>query len=94
MGLKFRRQHPLGAYIADFYCDAHRLVIELDGGQHAQQIAYDAARAAWMQSQGIHTLRFWNHEVLLQTHAVLEQLRLWLLQHPTLTPAPLPRGEG
>jgi len=94
MGIKFRRQHPIGRYIADFYSADHQLVLEIDGGQHSQQMAYDQARTASLQSQGIHTLRFWNHEVLQQTQAVLEQLRLWVLQHPTLTPAPLPRGEG
>ena len=94
LNTKFRRQHPIGRYIADFYCADHQLVLEIDGGQHSQQIAYDLARTVWLQGQGIHTLRFWNHEVLQQTPAVLEQLRLWLLQHPTLTPAPLPLGEG
>lgn len=94
MGLKFRRQHPIGSYIADFYCDAHRLVLEIDGGQHAEQMAYDQKRSLWLTSQGIATLRFWNHEVLQHTAAVLEQLRLWLLAHPSLTPTPLPQGEG
>ena len=75
-GAKFRRQHPLGPYILDFVCLEHGLVVELDGGQHAdlQSQAYDAQRTAWLQRQGLRVLRFWNHDVLLQTNEVLAQL--------------------
>lgn len=75
-GAKFRRQHPLGPYILDFVCLEHGLVIEVDGGQHAQaaQQAHDQQRTAWLQQQGLRVLRFWNHEVVQQTNEVLAQL--------------------
>ena len=68
---KFRRQHPSGAYILDFYCAEHGLVIELDGSQHAEQQRYDAKRDQWLSSQGLRVLRFWNNQVLQDTEAVL-----------------------
>lgn len=76
VGAKFRRQHPLGPYILDFVCLEHGLVIEIDGGQHAQaaQQAHDQQRTAWLQQQGLRVLRFWNHEVVQQTNEVLAQL--------------------
>ncbi|WP_312528897.1 endonuclease domain-containing protein [Comamonas sp.] len=72
-GTKFRRQHPLGTYILDFVCLAQGLVVEVDGGQHAdlQAQAYDRRRSAWLQQQGLQVLRFWNHEVVQQTNEVL-----------------------
>ncbi|WP_312417123.1 endonuclease domain-containing protein [Comamonas sp.] len=75
-GAKFRRQHPLGPYILDFVCLEHGLVVEVDGGQHAdpQAQAYDQQRSAWLQQQGLRVLRFWNHDVLQQTNEVLAQL--------------------
>jgi very-short-patch-repair endonuclease len=60
MGLKFKRQKPVGRYIADFVCWERRLIIELDGGQHAEQVTYDGQRDAWLRSQGYTVLRFWN----------------------------------
>ncbi|MEJ5153226.1 endonuclease domain-containing protein [Comamonas sp. MYb396] len=75
-GAKFRRQHPLGPYILDFVCLEHGLVVEVDGGQHAQapQELHDQQRTVWLQQQGLRVLRFWNHDVLLQTNEVLAQL--------------------
>lgn len=75
-GLKFRRQHPIGHYFADFACVEVGLVIELDGGQHAEEAAErkDASRAAAMAAAGFTTKRFWNHEVLQQTAAVLDAI--------------------
>jgi very-short-patch-repair endonuclease len=61
---KFRRQVPLGNSIADFVCFQTRLVIELDGGQHAQRRQYDAQRTAWLQSHGFEVVRFWNFELV------------------------------
>ncbi len=75
---KFRRQHPLGCYILDFYCDDHRLCIELDGSQHIEQEGYDLTRSAWLQEQGITNLRFWNNQVLSETEAVMEAIYLAL----------------
>ena len=75
LDLKFRRQRPVGKYIADFACLEIGLVIELDGGQHVEQAERDAARARDMEQLGFRTLRFWDHEVLKETDAVMEQIR-------------------
>ena len=61
-GAKFRRQHPVGRYILDFYCAEKQLGIELDGGQHGETIDYDQQRDRWLQAQGISILRFWNNQ--------------------------------
>jgi len=73
-GLLFRRQYPLGRYIVDFVCLEQRLVIEVDGGQHNDQQTYDAMRTPWLEAQGYRVLRFWNNDVLTQTHAVVESI--------------------
>jgi very-short-patch-repair endonuclease len=75
LDLKFRRQRPIGRYIADFACLEIGLVIELDGGQHLDQIAYDDRRAEEMKHLGFQTLRFWDHDVLKETDAVMEKIR-------------------
>jgi very-short-patch-repair endonuclease len=90
-GLKFRRQHPLPPYVADFYCDAYRLVIELDGSQHDDEI--DRLRTRSLEGRGLKILRFWDNEVLQQIDAVLGAI-LSATQDRTLTPTPLPEGEG
>ena len=87
LGLKFRRQRPIGTFIADFACLEAGLVIELDGGQHVEQAGHDAARTQAMQQLGFRTLRFWNHEVLTETDAVMEKIRQVAENHtPTHTP--------
>ena len=68
---RFRLQQPLGQYILDFVCVEAKLVIEIDGGQHAGQTAYDETRTQYLQNLGFTVIRFWNNEVLQQTHAVL-----------------------
>ncbi len=85
-GFKFRRQHPLAGYILDFYCADAGLAIELDGGQHGEQAAYDARREATLQQHGIRILRFWNNDVLLNTEAVLAKIADALPLTPTLSP--------
>src|SRR3990172_2637522 len=67
---KFRRQQPIGPYIVDFVCLEKKVVVELDGGQHAEQISEDTQRTAWLESQGFHVLRFWNHQVLEEMETV------------------------
>ncbi len=74
MGFKFKRQKPMGRYIVDFVCLEHRLIIELDGGQHTEQAVYDQHRDAWLRSQGYSVLRFWNNDVMQQLESVLEQI--------------------
>lgn len=73
-GIKFRRQQTIGSYIVDFVCMEHRLVVELDGGQHAEQIEYDNKRTEFLNSQGYRVVRFWNNEVLQQTEVVLDKI--------------------
>jgi very-short-patch-repair endonuclease len=74
LGIKFRRQHPIGPYIADFCCLECQLIIELDGGQHAEQARADKARTSYMENHGFHVLRLWNDQVLTNIDAVLEQI--------------------
>ena len=76
MNLKFRRQHVIAPYIADFYCHEIGLVIELDGGQHDmdETIEYDAERTKFLEALGLRVVRYWNHEVLNQADFVLENL--------------------
>ena len=64
MGLSFRRQVPIGRYIVDFACPEHRLVVEIDGSQHAAEQAHDLARTAYLEAQGWQVVRFWNEDVL------------------------------
>src|SRR3982751_5376994 len=75
LDLKFRRQRAIGKYIADFACLEIGLVIELDGGQHGEQLAYDEQRAVDMEALGFQTLRFWDNEVLKETEGVMERIR-------------------
>ncbi|MBB3344849.1 endonuclease domain-containing protein [Luteimonas sp. RC10] len=74
-GARFRRQHPIGPYVVDFVCLAHRLVIEVDGGQHADSMS-DAARDAFLRTHGYRVLRLWNHDVLGNPEGVW----LWIAQ--------------
>jgi methylmalonyl-CoA mutase cobalamin-binding domain/chain len=75
---KFRRQHPIGPYILDFYCNEAKLAVELDGSEHLEekQANYDAERTKNLEAEGIQVLRFWNNDVLNNTQTVLE--KLWL----------------
>jgi len=75
-GVKFRRQHPVGRYVLDFYCPALRLAIELDGGQHfePQEIRRDAARTAYLEALGIRVLRFTDRELFGEADGVLETI--------------------
>jgi len=73
-GFKFRRQQPLGPYIVDFVCLEKKLVVELDGGQHAESQLYDAQRTSWLQAQGFCVLRLWNHQVLTETEAAIQAI--------------------
>ncbi|MBI1815525.1 MAG: endonuclease domain-containing protein [Deltaproteobacteria bacterium] len=90
-GAKFRRQHPVGPYFADFCCDERRLVIELDGSQHAMNVARDDARTAYLEAQSYRVLRFWDNEVLNNMESVLARI-CDALRSPH--PSPLPGGEG
>jgi len=90
-GLKFRRQHPVPPYIADFCCVEKRLVVEIDGSQHWPES--DAARTRYLEGRGWRVLRFWDHDVLARTCLVLGAI-CHAVGEPTLSPTPLPEGEG
>lgn len=73
-GFKFRRQHVLGDFVVDFVCLNSKLVIEIDGGQHAEATEYDELRSAWIEKEGFRVLRYWNSEVLENPDGVLETI--------------------
>ena len=77
---KFRRQFPINPYIVDFACLELKLIIELDGGHHAEQISYDEKRDFFLKQQGFKILRFWNNDVTGNLEGVLERVRLTVLQ--------------
>jgi very-short-patch-repair endonuclease len=79
-GWKFRREVPMGDYIVDFLCEEARLIVEVDGGQHAERIARDATRTRWLEGQGYRVVRYWNNDVLGNIEGVLETLSLALSQ--------------
>ncbi len=86
LGFSFRKQHPIGSYIADFACIEKQLIIELDGGQHASEIAKDEARTRFLKEAGFNVIRFWNHDVTENIEGVVEAILLALVGHPPLTP--------
>ncbi len=92
-GYKFRRQRPIGSYIVDFVCLEKKLVVEVDGGQHAGQLELDAKRSGYLEDKGYRVLRFWNNEVLTETESVLSVVLSSLDRNVTPSPRPSPRGE-
>ena len=93
-GLKFRRQQPIGAYIVDFACFECHLVIEIDGGQHADALDYDRQRDRWLASQGFKVLRFWNNDVMGNLEGVLEMVLMQCVAVVAPSPlTPLPSRE-
>ena len=78
LGVKFRRQAPRTPYIADFLCHSPKLVVELDGGQHSEQVEYDRARTIWLQGEGFTVLRFWNFEVNKDLDGVIDVIRRYV----------------
>ncbi|MDD5242173.1 MAG: endonuclease domain-containing protein [Sulfuricella sp.] len=90
-GHKFKRQQPLGCYVVDFVCFEARLIIELDGGQHTDQVEADKIRDQWLNDEGFRVLRFWNNEVLTNLEGVMQCMQSALLPSPPL-PSPPPRG--
>ena len=96
-GAKFRRQQPVGPFIADFVCQEQRLIVEADGGQHAENLA-DARRSAFLRSKGYRVLRFWNNEIMSNLDGVAQIIATALsTPHPAQaapeSPSPS-RGEG
>jgi very-short-patch-repair endonuclease len=91
-GYHFRRQAPLGPFIADFACLHASLVVELDGGQHTEQVAEDSRRTAYLAEHGFRVLRFWNNQVFTELDDVLETIWLALTSAHTLDPPGQPWG--
>ena len=93
LGIKFRRQHPFDGFVLDFVSLEARLVIELDGGQHAETAATDGQRDQQLTAAGFRVLRFWNNQVFQETEAVIETIMAAIAEtHPH--PNPPLEGEG
>jgi|SRR3990172_3407627 len=91
-GFKFRRQAQVDNYIVDFICFERRLVIEVDGGQHAEAKT-DKQRDSWFQENGFRVLRFWNNEVLNNIEGVMDVIREELLHSPSPQSPPVKGGD-
>jgi very-short-patch-repair endonuclease len=78
-GFKFRRQVPIGPFIADFCCLERRLIVELDGGQHLEQGEHDSERTRYLEAQGFRVIRFWNPDLLRDLSAAIETIKESLL---------------
>jgi len=91
-GLKFRRQHRIGPYFADFCCVKRRPIVELDGDHHAEQKKLDAARAAYLIERGYRVIRFWNEQVMGELDDVLEAIYAALTD--SLSAPPGRRGDN
>jgi very-short-patch-repair endonuclease len=96
-GFKFRRQHPVGGFIVEFYCVSTKLAVECDGGQHvdSEAVGYDAKRTERLNELGVRVLRFWDDDILKHSDIVAEEI-LRHLQQPGPSPQPSPGvpGEG
>ncbi|MCC7274970.1 MAG: DUF559 domain-containing protein [Alphaproteobacteria bacterium] len=92
LAVRFRRQHPIGRHIADFACPAARLVVELDGGQHAMARSADADRAVDLSTHGYRVLRFWNNEVMEDVGGVLATIIRAVAAAGPTSPSPPRRG--
>ena len=91
--LKFRRQQPVGPYIADFCCLEGKLVVEVDGGQHLEHGDEDEQRTKFLKKEGFRVIRFWDNEVLARIEDVLEYIYQTIRETPSPQPSPL-KGEG
>lgn len=94
-GLKLRRQMPLDGFVVDFCCEAMRLVVEIDGGQHAEVTVRDNERTKALEAMGYLVLRFWNNDVLQNADGVVASILDTLNKLPSDPPHPnpLPNGE-
>jgi very-short-patch-repair endonuclease len=93
-GFKFRKQQPIGPYIADFVCQEMRLIVEADGSQHAQS-DYDVRRGAFLRGERFEVLRFWNNDVLENAQGVFEAIYAALATpHPARLTASRPSPAG
>jgi very-short-patch-repair endonuclease len=96
-GLKFRRQQPFGRYVADFYCESSRVVVELDGRSHNGRWAEDVERQIFLERMGLRVIRFTNDQVLSDMNGVVKAIAfVGLRANPSPGPEgpPSPKGEG
>ncbi|MCW0198692.1 endonuclease domain-containing protein [Sphingopyxis sp.] len=91
-GIRFNRQFPIGPFICDFVSRTARLVIEVDGGQHAVDVAKDQARTAYLEARGYRVIRFWNNDVMERIEGVVNEIERILETCPP--PAPPINGRG
>jgi very-short-patch-repair endonuclease len=89
-GWKFKRQYPVGPFIVDFICVEKNIVIEVDGGQHAEDEESDLQRSAYLNKMGYRVCRFWNNQVLQETESVLEAIFAILAESKQNSPSPQP----
>jgi very-short-patch-repair endonuclease len=95
LGVKFKRQKPVGPYVVDFVCPTLKVVVEVDGGQHSEKAEYDRLRDAHLRKRGYTVLRFWNNEVMENLEGVLERVAAAIMHNAPSPPSPLPQaGEG
>jgi len=92
-GVRFNRQFPIGPFICDFVSRTAKLVIEVDGGQHAIDVEKDRARTAYLEAQGYRVIRFWNNDVLDRIEGVVSGIEAVLETCPPPTPPASGRGE-
>jgi very-short-patch-repair endonuclease len=92
-GVRFNRQFPIGPFICDFISRAARLVIEVDGGQHAVDVAKDQARTAYLEARGYRVIRFWNNDVMERIEGVVNEIEHILETCPPPTPPINGRGD-
>ena len=91
--VRVRRQHPIGRHIADFAVPSRKLVVEVDGGQHASAQAHDDARTRTLEARGWRVIRFWNSDVMSNLDGVLETIAAELREPPS-SPRPSPPRRG
>jgi very-short-patch-repair endonuclease len=91
-GFKFRRQAAIGAYVVDFVCFSHKLIVELDGPPHGEDAArrHDTIRTQWLAAQGYRTLRLWNHQMDEDWQLVVDEILKALLETDFAAPPPSP----
>ena len=85
LGFKFRRQRPVGPFVTDFCCVEAKLIVELDGEQHAANQGYDADRTAFLIDRGYRVIRFWNHEITSELERVIAEISVFLNDPHRLT---------
>jgi very-short-patch-repair endonuclease len=91
-GVRFNRRFPIGPFICDFVSRTAKLIVEVDGGQHAEQAEADARRTAYLKSRGYRVVRFWNNDVLETTEGAVLTIERILLDNPSPDPSRKPEG--